>query len=62
MKVHEKNHSHLRIVSIQKVSELMNQSGGGLNSGLILELFSEEEAKDILKIPLSSMGAKDRLV
>lgn len=47
---------------IHKVSELKNQSRGGWNTDLISEMFFEEEAQVILKIPLSSKGAKDRLV
>lgn len=48
--------------TIQKVKNLLNREDGGWNKALIKGIFSEAETKAILRIPVSSMDLKDRLI
>jgi hypothetical protein len=45
-----------------KVTDLIDGELKGWNSSLIKEIFNEDEAKAICKIPLSSGLSKDRLI
>ncbi|WP_288831198.1 hypothetical protein, partial [uncultured Paraburkholderia sp.] len=47
---------------LMKVKKLLNPRGEGWNKELLNQLFSEEEKKAILNIPVSSLGLKDRLI
>lgn len=47
---------------ITKVADLGNHMGEGLNHELLEQCFNEEEIALISKIPVSSLGARDRLV
>lgn len=48
--------------TIQKVKDLLNREGEGWNEALIKRIFSEVEVKAILRIPMSLVGVKDRLI
>lgn len=47
---------------LQKVNELLHPSEGGWNKELLKQLFTEEEVTNIIQIPVSSLGTKDRLI
>lgn len=40
----------------------MNHANKGWNTELLNQIFSEAKVKVIMRIPVSSMGAKDRLL
>lgn len=54
--------NHLFDNSIVSVDELISKREGGWNVALVESLFNEEEAKAILKIPISVRDSPDRLV
>lgn len=47
---------------VSDVADLRNPEGGGWDKRKLEELFNEEEIDLISKVPLSAVGAKDRMV
>lgn len=47
--------------SLQKVQELMHPSRAGWNERLVRQVFAEDDAKVILRTPISALGVTDRL-